>query len=164
MTTDVSLAAVVSNLEEQIAFHREREAFHAGQEAQHRQQREQHAAELELLTGNLETLKTAAQTAVELAARPGAASRQLTAADPDPGRRPRLSRMVALVVASRPAGEPFGLAAVTAEIASRYRDRLRKGVDRRMVSVHLRRLLADGKLVAVRPGRPHHEALYARRE
>jgi len=29
MTTDVLLAAIVSNLEEQIAVHREREAFHA---------------------------------------------------------------------------------------------------------------------------------------
>ncbi|HSS47374.1 MAG TPA: hypothetical protein VLX28_00375 [Thermoanaerobaculia bacterium] len=164
MANDVSLAAVVSNLEEQIAFHREREAFHSEQEAQHGQQRQQHAAELELLTRNLEALKAAAQTAMELAARPGASARPLAAADPDPGRRPRLSRMVALVVESWPAGEPFGLSAITAEIAGRYRDRLRKGVDRRMVSVHLRRLLADGTLVSIRQGRPHHEALYARRE
>src|SRR6266852_2942861 len=123
MTADVSLAAVVASLEVQIAAHREREAFHAGHEAQHRQQRERHAAELELLTRNLEALKTAAQTAVELAARPGAASRPLTAADPDPGRKPRLSRMVALVVSSRPPGEPFGQAAIAEEIAARYRDR-----------------------------------------
>jgi hypothetical protein len=164
MPTDVSLVALVSNLEEQIAFHRERETFHSQHEAQQREQREQHAAELELLTRNLEALKTAAQAAVELAGRPGAAARPLTAADPDPGRRPRLSRMVALVVASWPAGEPFGLGAITDEIAGRYRDRLRKGVDPRMVSVHLRRLLADGKLVAVRRGRPHHEALYARQQ
>jgi len=164
MTTDVSLAAVVSNLEEQIAVHREREAFHAQHEAHHRQQREQHAAELENLTRNLEAFKTAADAALGLAVRPGAASRSLAAPDPDPGRKPRLSRVVALVVESWPAGEPFGTSAVASEIATRYRDRLRKGVDPRMVSVHLRRLLANGRLTSVREGRPHHEALYARAE
>lgn len=164
MRTDVSLAAVVSNLEEQIAVHREREAFHAQHEAHHRQQREQHAAELATLTRSLDALKTAADAAVGLAARPGAASHSLAAPDPDPGRKPRLSRMVALVVESWPAGEPFGTAAIAAEIATRYRDRLRKGVDSRMVSVHLRRLLASGRLTSVREGRPHYEALYARAE
>ncbi|HEV7503706.1 MAG TPA: hypothetical protein VGS07_02220 [Thermoanaerobaculia bacterium] len=164
MTNEVSLGAILSNLEEQIVVHREREAFHAQQEATHREQRERHAGELELLTRNLETFKAAAKSAVELAARPGAAARPLTAADPDPGRRPRLSRMVSLVVESWPAGQPFGLAAIASEIASRYRDRLRKGVNPRLVSVHLRRLLAEGRLVSIRKGKPHHEALYARRE
>jgi DNA-binding transcriptional ArsR family regulator len=164
MAKDVSLAAVVANLEEQIAVHREREAFHAQQEAQHQQQREHHAAELATLTHNLEAFKAAADAAVGLAVRPGAATRLLPAADPDPGRKPRLSRMVALVVESWPAGEPFGITAIAAEVASRYRDRLRGGVDPRMVSVHLRRLLADGKIVSIREGKPHHEALYARQE
>ncbi len=72
--------------------------------------------------------------------------------------------MVTLVVESWPAGEPFGTAAIASEIATRYRDRLRKGVDPRMVSVHLRRLLASDKLVSIRKGKPHHEALYARAE
>jgi hypothetical protein len=162
MTNEVSLAAVVSNLEEQIAAHRERQAFHAQQEAAHREQRERHGAELEVLTRNLEAFKAASQAAVELAARPGTAARPLTAPDPDPGRRPRLSRMVGQVVEGWPAGQPFGLGAVASEVANRYRDRLRKGVNPRLVSVHLRRMLADGRLVAIRKGRPHHEALYAR--
>jgi hypothetical protein len=59
---------------------------------------------------------------VGLAVRPGASSRPLAAAfpDPDPGRKPRLSRMVALVVESWPAGHPFGIAAIAAEVANLY--------------------------------------------
>jgi hypothetical protein len=163
MTSDAPLAAVVANLEAQIALHREREAFHAEQESLHRQQRELHAGELEALTKNLEAFRAATAVALDLAGRHVPAPPP-PAPDPDPGRRPRLSRMVDLVLASWPAGKPFGLSHVAAEINRRYGQRLRKPVDPRMVSVHLRRRLANGSLVAVERGRPHHEALYARRE
>ncbi len=164
MRHDVSLSSLLENLEAQIAAHREREAFHAQQEAHHRQHREQHAAELEALARNLEALKAAAGTAMELAKRPGLGDGvlPLTAPDPDPGRKPRLSRMVALVVASWPEGQAFGTAAVTNEVARRYRDRLRRPPDPRLVSVHLRRLLRAGEIESVEEGRPHHEALYSR--
>ena len=165
MTTDAPLSAILSNLEAQIAQHREREAFHAQQAAHHEQQRRLHAAELEVLTKNLETFRAAAAAALDLADRPGASTPALAAPapDPDPGRKPRLSRMVALVVESWPAGQPFGVSHIAAEVGRRYRDRLRKGIDPRMISVHLRRLLAAGKIAAVQRGRPHHEALYARK-
>jgi len=164
MTSEVPLAAVEANLDEQIAIHREREAFHAEQENLHRQQREIHAAELEVLTKNLATFRAATAAALDLAARhvPAVPSPPPPAPDPDPGRRPRLSRMVDLVLQSWPAGSPFGLSNVASEIDRRYRDRLRKPVDPRMVSVHLRRRLANGTLIAVERGRPHHEARYAR--
>ena len=166
MTTDAPLSAILSNLEAQIALHREREAFHAQQEAHHGQQRQLHTAELEVLTKNLETFRAAAAVALELAGRPGAGmtAPAAPAPDPDPGRRPRLSRMVALVVESWPAGQPFGVSHIAAEVHRRYRDRLRKAAHPRMISVHLRRLLAAGRLTAVQRGRPHHEALYARKE
>lgn len=168
MRTDAPLSAILSNLEAQIARHRERETFHAQQESHHGQQRQLHAAELEVLTKNLETFRAAATAALDLADRPGASTPALAASapapDPDPGRKPRLSRMVALVVESWPANQPFGVSNVTAEVHRRYRDRLRKAVDPRMISVHLRRLLAAGRLAAVQRGRPHHEALYARKE
>src|SRR6185295_6073926 len=167
MTSDAPLSAILSNLEAQIARHREREAFHAQQEAHHGQQRQVHAAELEVLTKNLETFRAAATAALDLADRPGiamaASAAPAPAPDPDPGRKPRLSRMVALVVESWPAGQPFGVSHVAAEVHRRYRERLRKGADPRMISVHLRRLLATGRLTAVQRGRPHHEALYVRR-
>lgn len=163
MTSDSSLAAILANLDEQIAQHREREAFHAEQEALHRQQRELHAAELGVLAANREALRAAADAALDLAGRPVSATPPPPAPDPDPGRSPRLSRMVALVLETWPPGKPFGLSNIAAEIARRYGDRLRKTIDPRMVSVHLRRRLANGTLVAVERGRPHHEAVYARR-
>ncbi|MBW8874237.1 MAG: hypothetical protein JF614_04685 [Acidobacteria bacterium] len=148
MTSDTSVAAILANLEAQIAVHR--------------QQKELHAAELETLTQSLATLRAAAAVAQELADRPGIAIQPLAAPDPDPGRKPRLSRMVTLVVESWPAGQPFGISGITAEIHRRYKDRLRKPPDPRMGSVHMRRLLAAGRLAAVRGSRPHHEALYTR--
>ena len=169
MTSDASLAAIVASLDAQIALHREREAFHAEKESLHRQQRELHAAELEVLTKNLETFRAATAGVLDLAGRhipsvpPAPAPPPPPAPDPDPGRKPRLSRMVDLVLASLPPGKPFGLSHVAGEINRRYRDRLRKPADPRMVSVHLRRRLANGTLVAVERGRPYHEAQYARR-
>jgi hypothetical protein len=162
MTSDAPLAAIMANLDAQIALHREREAFHAEQESLHRQQRELHAAELEVLTKNLETFRAAAAVVLDLADRHIPSVPPPPVPDPDPGRKPRLSRMVDLVLATWPAGKPFGLSHVAAEINRRYAERLRKPVDPRMVSVHLRRRLANGTLVAVERGRPHHEALYAR--
>jgi hypothetical protein len=165
MPSDAPLAAVVANLDARIAVHREREAFHAEQENLHRHQRELHAAELEVLEKNLAAFREAAAAVLDLANRDSPLAPPPQPApepDPDPGRRPRLSRMVDLVLASWPPGQPFGLSHVAAEIGRRYGNRLRKPVDSRMVSVHLRRRLADGRLVSIEKGRPHHQALYAR--
>jgi hypothetical protein len=70
--------------------------------------------------------------------------------------------MVTKIVESWPVGQPFGTTAITNEINRRYRDRLRKPAGSRMVSLHLRRLLATGEVASVREGRPFHEALYVR--
>jgi hypothetical protein len=166
MTTDVSLSSILSKLEAQIAVCKEREAFHGQQEIHHREQRGAYAAELEKLEASLETLRTAATAALELAGGPSASAVlvEAPAPDPDPGRKPRVSRMVELVIASWPAGQPFGTAAITDEVNRRYGPRLRRAVEPKMVSMHLRRLLAAGRLKAVRNGRPHHEALYSRVE
>lgn len=161
MTAEPSLSELLAKLEAQIAFHREREALAARQEALFREQRIAHGAELEALTRNVEALKAATRTAIELAGRsiPGLASPE---PDPDGGRRQPLPRMVARVLESLPAAEPFGAARVTAELNRRYREKLRRPVKARLVSIVLRRLLAAGKLRPVREGRPHHEALYER--
>jgi hypothetical protein len=163
MTADVSLASILANLEAQVAVHQEREAFHAQQEDFHRQQRELHAAELATLAQSLESFRTAAETAMGLASRRTASAPPLPAPDPNPGRKPRLSRMVELVVEKWPVGQAFGTAAVTREVNLRYRERLRRPADPRLVSIQLRRMLAAGQIVSVQKGRPHHEALYARR-
>jgi hypothetical protein len=44
----------------------------------------------------------------------------------------------------------------------RYRERLRRPVPARLVSIVLRRMLDAGSLRSIREGRPHHEALYAK--
>lgn len=164
MPSPMTLEAMVSRLEAQIAFHREREAFHAGQETFHREQRSGHAAELEALTTNLEALKAAAETAVKLVNRPGAPLSLPEPATDFIGRKPSLRLMVLRVVEARPAGEAFGTAAITTEVNRRYQDRLRRPVKEKLVSITLRRMLDTGALRLVREGRPHHEALYAKVE
>ena len=156
-----SLGEIVAKLEAQIAFHREREALAARQEALFREQRVAHGAELEVLTRNVEALKAAAKTAIELAGRSLPDLPSLEPPDPDAGRRLSLPRMVERVIERLPAA-PFGAAAVTAELNRRYRERLRRPVKARLVSIVLRRRLAAGRLTSVREGRPHHEALYAK--
>lgn len=163
MPSPLTLETMVSRLESQIAFHREREAFHAEQEAFHREQRSTHAGELEALTSSLESLKAAAETAVKLVNRPGAAlPPQEPATDLGVGRKPSPRLMVLRVVEARPASEVFGPSAITAEVNRRYQSRLRRPVKEKVVSIVLRRMLDTGALRLVREGRPHHEALYAR--
>ena len=78
MDTNLSLAAIVTSLETQIAHHREQEAFHAGREAHHQERRAAHAAELEQLVRHLATFQASAADAAGLAFRPW----------PPPGCRP----------------------------------------------------------------------------
>lgn len=163
MTAVLSLNDVISKLESQISFHREREAFHAGQESAHRDQRTVHAAELEKLTRSLETFRSAAGLAVELVSRPGAEPPpSLASLGPDVGRRLTPTYMARRVIEEKPAGEVFGTKTVTAEVNRRYASKLRKPASRRLVSIALRRMLDSGELRSVREGRPHHEALYAK--
>ena len=161
-----SIEAIVARLEEQIAHHRGREAFHSEQGAYHLERQALHAAELQTLTSTLESFKTVTAASLDLASRqtavPAAVSQPLSGKDLDIGRKPSLTRMVTRVIESRPPGEPFGTSAVTAEIQQRYGERLRRPVKPKLVSIALRRMAADGRLRALREGRPHHEALYAR--
>lgn len=162
MASSMSLDSVISQLEAQIAFDREREAFHAAQETHHRERRAVYVAELERLTNTLEAFKSAAATVTELTAR--AAKHTPPPPSLDIGRKPSLTRMIRHIIAARPAGDVFGTNIVTAEINRHYRERLRRPVKAKLVSITLRRLADQGELRAVRPGKPHHEALYARVE
>jgi hypothetical protein len=162
MSSPLSLDQIVSRLEQQIAFHREKEAYHAGQEGAHRDQRALHAAELETLTQSLEALKAIGATAASLASRSLPTDPAASPPDPDAGRPLTVAQMVARVVEARGPEEVFGPNLVTQELNRRYQDRLRHPVPERVVSVNLRRLLDAGRLRALRKGRPHHEALFAR--
>jgi len=96
MGSQTSLESVVSRLEAQIAFDKEREAFHAEQETFHREKRAAFAAEIEKLTGVLEAFKTAAATAAELETRAAA----VTPPKPtlDIGRKATLTAMIRLAL------------------------------------------------------------------
>lgn len=164
MATEGSIQAILSLLDAQIAHDREKEAFHAQQEAFHREQRALFAAELEKLTAVRESLQTAADTALDLVRR-GAA---LQPPKPSPdigGRRPSLTKMVTRIIEIQPPGKPFGPNAIARAINHHYKERMRGGwIETKLVSIVLRRMAADGRIRAVRPGRPHQEGLYARKE
>ena len=165
MSSKLSVAEVLSNLESRAAFHREREAFHAAQEEQHRQERARHAAELEKVLHNLEAFRAASSSAVEIvqqaipASEPTGPQVELPASG-----NPMASRFIRAVIESRPEGEPFGASLVTAEVNRRFGDRLRRPVDTRAASDVLRRMNNAGQLRLVRPGKAFSEALYARGE
>jgi hypothetical protein len=162
MAPGTSIETVVSRLEAQLAFDREREAFHAQQEVFHREQRAVFAAEIEKLTAVLEAFKAATATAAGLATR--AAAFTPPKPDFDIGRKASLTRMIRRILETRPAGDIFGTNLITAEINRHYQERLRRPVKEKLVSIALRRLERQGELRQVRQGRPHHEALYARVE
>jgi len=163
MAAERSFDSNYSWLDVQIAHDREQEAFHAQQVEFHREQRAVFAAELEKLTAIRDSFKTAADSAMDLAGR--AAALPPPAPSPDIGRRkPSLTKMVTRIIEVRPAGEVFGPAFITWEINRHYGDRLRRPVERKLVSIVLRRMANDGRLRSVRRGKQHQEAQYTRVE
>ena len=163
MSTQLSVAQVLANLEAQMAFHKEKEAHHAQQEVFHREQQAVHAAEYAKVAQHYEAFKSTAEAAAEIAARTPM-KEQPRRDDPPPARtKPtRPSRLVARLIAELPAGETFAPSRVAAEVNRRYGRELRKPLDTRLASTILRRLLADGEIRLVERGIAHHEALYSK--
>lgn len=168
MQTSRSVDEILASLEEQVAFHAERESFHAAQEEKHKEQRTTHAAALEEARSRLEAFRAAMTDAVELAdrnappRRPG--PRDLKDEDLGSASRPKVGRMAWLLVQAKEPDERFGPVGLSAEINESFKDRLRRAVDPRQMSVVLRRLERRGFIHLVRPGRPYLEALYERTE
>lgn len=164
MSTKLSVAEVLAQLEARVAFHEQREAFHAQQEAHHREQREGHAADLAQARRNLEAFRTVSTEALELV-------QQGVAAPPEPPVNPLIgvsqasgrvvpSRLVRAVVGSRKDDEPFGATAVAQEVNRRFKDKLRRPMSARAVGDTLRRMEAQRLIHLVRPGRAKYEALF----
>lgn len=162
MSKALSVAQMLDHLEARIAHLRERRAFHAEQEAHHREQLALHDAELQKVLARFEAFKTAAEAAAEVALPPPPAAAPVEGPIPTFGSQPRVSSLVARVVESQPAGEPFGARSIAAEVNRRYQGILKKPVGSAAVSVALRRLLSARRLQQVRPGKAVHEALYSR--
>lgn len=163
MSEGRSIAEVLSSLEAQAAFHREREAFHAAEVALHEERRSVHAAELAEIARRLEQFRAAAGEALDFADRAVPVPVPVPEeADFGPASRPDVSRLVELMLQGKGARERFGPATLTKEINLRFRDRLRRPVSGGQISVLLRRLSEKGRIHLVRPGRPHWEALYVK--
>ena len=163
MSKTLSVAQMLANLEARIAFHQERRSFHAEKKAHHHEQLALHDAELQTTRERFEAFKAAAEAASELAAPPSApegvrAKEEIAQF----GNRPMVSRLIARVVDSQPAGEVFGARAIAAEVNRRYREVVKKPVQPRTVSVVLRRLEISGRIRQTRPGKALYEALYVR--
>jgi len=161
LSSELSVAQVLANLEAQMRFHREQEAHHAEQEVFHREQRAVHAAEHETVAQHYEAFKASASGAAEIAAR-------RKAPEPPPEEPPRSSgpslpsRLVARVVEDLPEGETFSPSRIADEVNRRYPRELRRPIDSRLASTALRRLLAYGEIHLVEKGLPHREAIYRR--
>lgn len=162
MKTQRSIAEVLQTLEVQAAFHEERESFHAGQEEHHREQRSAHAAKLQEIRHRLEAFRAAAEEALDLADEPAVPAAVKEKADLGPASRPNLTRMIDLILASKPPGERFGPVALCEEVNRHFADRLRRPFEPGQVSVALRRFTRLGRIRQVRKGKPHWEALYVR--
>ncbi|HSS48528.1 MAG TPA: hypothetical protein VLX28_06250 [Thermoanaerobaculia bacterium] len=164
MSSELSVAGVLTKLEARATHHREQQAFHAQQEAHHREQRALHEAELEKVQANLEAFRSVAATAVDLAAQAPAAEPPAPSIDIESGwGRLMVSRMIRVVVDSQVAGgEPFGGADVAAETNKRFADRLRRPIDSRTAGDVLRRMCAEKRIHCLRRGKPFYEALYGK--
>lgn len=165
MSANLSVTEVLANLEAQVDFHRRQEAHHAEQEVFHREQRAVHAAELENVTQHYEAFRGVAGSAAEVAARRDVALAEPAGSEEEtlpPGKQVLRSRLVTRIATERPAGQPFTASALAAEVNRRFGKVLERPADARLAAAALRRLAANGVVRVVKPGMPHHEAVYAR--
>ena len=163
MSSQISIAQMLLELEAQIAHHRQQEGHHAQKEVYHREQRALHAAELATAEERYAAFHAAATAAGELMERRRAATAPPSPGDepfPDGVRRP-VSRLVVRVVRSRRPEDVFGATSIAQEINQRYGPKLDRPMDGRTVSVTLRRLAKRGHLHTVQWGTAHREALYS---
>ena len=155
------LSDLLAELTAKIAFHGREEKVCAEREEHFRAKRAFHAAELERATRCHEALLAAAGTAEEITAVPAPA--ELPAQDLGSPSRPKLTRMVDLVVADLPPDTRFGAKQIVAAINRRFGLGLRRPKDAEAIALILKRRAQRGRLHCLRLGRPYHEALYTRR-
>ncbi|HEV2845670.1 MAG TPA: hypothetical protein VG477_12540 [Thermoanaerobaculia bacterium] len=158
MSGGMTVQEILAKLEARVAFHEEKETFHGQQEEHHREQRAFHTAELQQVKLHLEAFKATAEVASELARKAEGPARPVD--DTDLGKRPKVSHMIAKVLAGLEDGEAFGARWVTAEVNRRFGGKLRRPVSPRTVSVTLRRMRDAKRIHALREGKAFNESLY----
>jgi hypothetical protein len=162
MSRDLSVARILTELQEQIEHYRSREAFHAEQEVLHRRQKESNAADLQVALERLAAFEAAADAAGELVTRAREARKVKVVDDSVPPGKTVQSKLTERVVLGRDPEEAFGARDIAREIQERYGSRLKRKVDIRTVAAKLRRMARSRTIYRIREGRSFHEALYRR--
>jgi hypothetical protein len=156
MSSDLSIAQVLTDLEAQVKQLEGQEAFHAQQEIFHREQRALRAGELESIRQRYEAFQAAAKAAGEVV-------RRVKVEGADESAPPAtFSRMISRVIEGKVDGERFTPSAMADEVNETFKKRLRQPVTSRTASVALSRLADLGYVHLVRKGKPFHEAIYAK--
>lgn len=163
MSGSMSLTEVVTKLEAQITYHREREAFHAGEKARHAAEQARHAEQLEQLSQRYEAFTAAVALVEPVLNLPEPSAAAQPRKDAELGDRPKVAQAVVRVLDDWPAATPFGAPEIAAEVNRRFAGKFRRPLTARAVSPFLRRRHRAGVLDCVRVGRPVHGALYRKR-
>ncbi len=158
-----SVSDLLADLTAKIVFHQREEKLCAEQEEHFRERRSFHAAELERATRTHEALQAAVAAAEDIAPLPVPVSAEAPAEDLGSRARPKLTRMIDLVLANLPPDAPIGARQIAAEVNRRFAAHLRKPADLEQVALTLKRRADAGRLHRLRRGRPYHEALYTRK-
>lgn len=156
MSSKLSIAEVLVDLEAQIAELEKMDAFHAEKEEFHRRQRADCASRLAKIRKKHETFQAAASEVAEVVRdRPPAALE-------DRGVPATVSKLAAQLVSAKRQDERFTASDLAAEINRRFPKSLRQPAAPRPVAMALRRLAGQGEIREVEKGKPFHEAVYVK--
>lgn len=165
MSRELSVARIITELQDQVEHHRRQEVFHAEQEVFHREERARHAADLQVALERLALFETAADAAGELVARAldkrqREKEKEKVVDESIPPGKNNLSKLVDRIVFAKDMEETFGATDVTALVQERYGARLKRRIEVRSVAAKLRRMARSRQIHRVREGRSFHESLY----
>ena len=165
MSSKLSIAEVLVDLEAQIAELEKQDAFHAEREEFHRGQRSDCAGRLAKIRTKYETFQAAASEVAEVVRKKAPApppSPPSPILPEDTEVRTAVSKLVAQVVAGKREDERFTASELAVEINRRFPKSLRQPASARPVAMALRRLADQGQAREVEKGKPFHEAVYAK--
>jgi hypothetical protein len=160
VSSKLSIAEVLGDLEAQIADLEKQDAFHAEREMFHREQRTGCAEKLAKIREKYEAFRSAASAVGDVVRK--RASAPPSSVLEDSGVRTAVSKLAAQVVAGKREDERFTASALAEELNRRFPKSLRRPAASRAVAMALRRLLDNGEVREVEEGKPFHEAVYAK--
>jgi hypothetical protein len=171
MSSNLSIAAALAQMEAKIAYHKQQQEHHTAQEAHHAERQAFHAgqkvlheAEHRKAIERHEAFKAASAGIGEMLAdvKPASPFPASPAEDVAAEGWGWLSRLMNRVIEGKKPDEVFGASAIIAEIYARWGEKLKRRIEPRSASAALRRWAAMGRLRLVRDGRSYSESLYRR--